>query len=269
MTEKPNGEPLSQLLVRREAFIRALAEKARDKRALAADLDTSRSTVDRVVRELVNAGLVEQRDGDYRVTLTGRCALEVFDRYERATHGVEGARDLLAMLPPDAPLDPVFLTGARVYTSSPDIPDSVLQQMFASIENADRVSGIAPVALAGQLRPYYDAATAGGTAVEMIIDTELLDRLLRSPDSRVVIAEQLEKETVDIYRTTVPFGFGLWVTESEAGIVIYTNTGVGGIARNDNDAAVSWATDVCESLREEADRVTLSTLGESLSDDTE
>ncbi|UVE50270.1 hypothetical protein KU306_15435 [Haloferax larsenii] len=269
MTGHPNGNSLSQLLVRRETFIRALAAQPRDKRTLAADLDTSRSTVDRVVRECVNAGIVEQDGGVYELTLTGQCALEVFDRFERATRGVEDAHDLLAMLPADAPLDPVFLSGADVYTSTPELPDSVLQRLFESIENAGHLCGVAPVALAGQLRPYYEAATAGGTTVEMVIDTELFDRLLATPDSRAVIAEQLENDAVDIYRTPVPFGFGLWVTERDAGIVVYTDTGVGGIARNDHEGALAWATDLFESLRADATEVTLSSLGELTPDDAE
>ncbi|MFC7128277.1 helix-turn-helix transcriptional regulator [Haloferax chudinovii] len=251
---------LSRLLVRRSSFVRALAERPRDKRGLAADLDTSRSTVDRVVRDLLDAGFVERADGRYRLTCVGRCALGAYDECLDSLRGVQAARDLLSMLPTDAPLDPAFLAGASVHTSTPDIPDSAIRELFSSVESAERVYGVAPVALVGQLRPFYETATEGGTVVEMIIADELLDRLAAAPDSHAVITDQLRHESVTLYRGEAPFRFGLWVTESEAGVVVYTDTGVGGVARNDTEAAVEWATEQFEALRENAERLTLDSL---------
>ncbi|KAB1187990.1 MULTISPECIES: winged helix-turn-helix domain-containing protein [Haloferax] len=263
------GEELLDLLVHRSRFVEALAERPRDKRTLAEDLDTSRSTVDRVLRDLQRVGFVRKQQGDYELTVVGRCALESFERYERAIHGVSNAQDLLRMLPRDAPLDPALFAGARVFTSSPDIPDGVIQELFTSVEEGERLYGIAPVAITGQLEPFYDAATAGGTEVEMIVANELLRKLLDAPRSRAVMVEQLQKDAVNIYRAEIPFGFGLWAVDDEAGIVVYTDTGVGGLALNDDPEAISWVTDCFASLQDDAELVTLSSIGEQRSDDTE
>ncbi|ELZ91043.1 helix-turn-helix transcriptional regulator [Haloferax sulfurifontis] len=260
MIRDETSAQLSRLLVRRSSFVRALAERPRDKRGLADDLDASRSTVDRVVRDLLDAGLVERADGLYRLTCVGRCALGAYDECLDSLRGVKAAQDLLSMLPTDAPLDPAFLAGASVHTSTPDIPDSAIRELFSSVESAERVYGVAPVALVGQLRPFYETATEGGTVVEMIIADELFDRLAAAPDSHAVILDQLRHDSVTLYRAEVPFRFGLWVTESEAGIVVYTDTGVGGVARNDTEAAVEWATEQFEALRENAERLTLDSL---------
>ncbi|MCO8267609.1 hypothetical protein NKF06_13695 [Haloferax sp. AB510] len=266
MNRDETSAQLSRLLMRRSSFVRSLAERPRDKRGLADDLDTSRSTVDRVVRELLDAGLAERVEGRYQLTSVGRCALGAYDECLDSLRGVHAARDLLSMLPADAPLDPAFLTGATVHTSTPNIPDSAIQELFSSIEHAERVYGVAPVALVGQLRPFYETATAGGTVVEMIIADELFDRLVAAPSSRTVIEDQLRHESVTLYRGSVPFRFGLWVTESEAGIVVYTDTGVGGVARNDTKAAVEWANEQFETLRENAERLTLDSLDEVTDD---
>ncbi|MGB9955931.1 helix-turn-helix transcriptional regulator [Haloferax prahovense] len=266
MNRDETSAQLSRLLMRRSSFVRSLAERPRDKRGLADDLDTSRSTVDRVVRELLDAGIAERSDGQYRLTCVGRRALDAYDECLDSLRGVHAARDLLSMLPADAPLDPAFLTGATVHTSTPNIPDSAIQELFSSIEHAERVYGVAPVALVGQLRPFYETATAGGTVVEMIIADELFDRLVAAPSSRTVIEDQLRHESVTLYRGSVPFRFGLWVTESEAGIVVYTDTGVGGVARNDTKAAVEWANEQFETLRENAERLTLDSLDEVTDD---
>ncbi|POG56558.1 helix-turn-helix transcriptional regulator [Haloferax marisrubri] len=263
MNRDETSAQLSRLLVRRSSFVRSLAERPRDKRELADDLDTSRSTVDRVVRDLLDAGVVERVEGRYQLTCVGRCALGAYDECLDSLRGVHAGRDLLSMLPADAPLELAFLTGATVHTSSPNIPDSAIRELFSSIESAEHVYGVAPVALVGQLRPFYETATAGGTVVEMIIDDELFDRLVAVPTSRAVIVDQIRHESVTLYRGKVPFRFGLWATESEAGVVVYTDTGVGGVARNDTEDAVEWANGQFETLRENAERLTLDSLDEA------
>lgn len=257
-----DGDELVSLLVERADFFEALADGPHDKRTLADELDTSRSTVDRVLRTFVNTGIVHRRDSGYELTLPGRCALDAFDRYERTIEGLSDAQELLSMLPSDAPIDPVFLVGADVYTSTPDIPDGVIQQLFASVSDSEYFAGVAPVALVGQLRGFTDAANRGGTAVEMVIEDDLFEKLLDVPDSREVIVGQLRRESANLYRTDIPFGFGLWITDDEAGIVVYTDTGVGGLALNDDPDAVAWATTLFESVREDAELVTLASIGE-------
>ncbi|KAB1198675.1 MULTISPECIES: winged helix-turn-helix domain-containing protein [Haloferax] len=261
------GAELLGLLVERANFLEVLADGPYDKRALADILGTSRSTVDRVIRTLVNAGVVHQRDNGYELTLSGRCALDAYERYEQTVRGLTNAQKLLSMLPSDAPLDPVVLSGARVYTSSPDIPDAVIEQLFASIQDSETLYGIAPVAIEGQLEAFYDAATAGGTAVEMLVANELNEKLLDSPRSRSVIIENLQKDEVNVYRGEIPFGFGLWATDDEAGIVVYTDTGVGGVATNDNEEAISWVVDTFESLQSESEAVTLESVLDEYPDD--
>lgn len=268
MSKKYESEDLLRLLLRRSALLRALASESRDKRVLAEDLDISRSTVDRALRELTTAQFVTYRDGVYTITLTGQCVLDAFDNCKETFNGVMDAQELLMMLPADAPVAPAFLRDASIYTSTPDIPDGVINELFESVEQADYLYGIAPVALAGQLRAFYDAANAGGTYVEMIIDDELFDNLLRSPDSRQVMVDAIRRERTNIYLADIPFGYGLWAVDDEAGMVVYTDTGVGGIALNDTDEAVSWAKSKFGELHDDSNLMTLSSIGEESSGDS-
>ncbi|WP_416840897.1 helix-turn-helix transcriptional regulator [Haloferax sp. DFSO52] len=264
-----HGEELLSLLITRAGFLSVLAEDGpQDKRSLADTLESSRSTIDRVLRTLVDTQLVTKRNGRYELTLSGRCALEAFERYEQTVRGLADAQELLSMLPADAPLDPVMLSGAAVHTSSPDIPDAVVEQLFTSIQDSETLYGIAPVAIEGQLEAFYDAATAGGTAVEMLVADELTEKLLESPRSREVIIENIQKDEVNVYRGDIPFGFGLWATDDEAGIIVYTDTGVGGVATNENEAAISWVVELFESLQAESNVLTLESILEKYPDET-
>ncbi|WP_411963969.1 helix-turn-helix transcriptional regulator [Haloferax sp. YSMS24] len=263
-----DGEELVSLLVERADFFEALADGPHDKRTLADELDTSRSTVDRVLRTFVNTGVARQSERGYELTLSGQCSLDAFDRYKRTVRGLTNAQGLLSMLPSDAPIDPVFFVGADVFTSSPDIPDAVIEQLFTSIQNSEVLYGIAPVAIEGQLEAFYDAATAGGTAVEMLVGDKLTEKLLESPRSRAVIIENIQKDEVNVYRGDIPFGFGLWATDGEAGIVVYTDTGVGGVATNDNEEAISWVVESFESLQSASNVLTLESILEDYPDET-
>ncbi|MFC7202171.1 helix-turn-helix transcriptional regulator [Haloferax namakaokahaiae] len=211
----------------------------------------------------MSAQFVTYQDHTYELTLTGKCALSVYSEFEEKIEGVIGAQPLLSMLPADASIDPLFLADAEIHTSSPEIPDSVINELFESIEHSDELYGIAPVAIVGQLEAFYDAATAGGTQVEMIIDEQLFERLLQAPDSRQVMVESVRRERTNIYTASIPFGYGLWAGDDEAGVVVYTDTGIGGIALNDSDKAISWAKSMFDALNEDATLMTLSDIGEA------
>ncbi|WP_410766989.1 hypothetical protein [Haloferax sp. DFSO60] len=205
---------------------------------------------------------VNYRSGGYEVTLVGQCALTMYNNCEKTLKGVMNARELLSMLPPDASIDPVFFAEASIYTSTPEIPDGVINQLFESVEVSGEMYGIAPVALAGQMKAFYDAATAGGTQVEMIIDESLFDNLLRSPDTRQVMVNSIRREKTNIHLTDIPYGYGLWATDDEAGIVVYTDTGVGGIALNDTPESIAWVRSEFDKLLENSTLATLASIGE-------
>lgn len=237
------GRRVEDVALSRESLLRAAALEPRTKRELTAAVDSSRSTVDRGVRELLDAGLVARRDGRYEATIAGECALEAVESFHRRMEEVGGAVDVLNHLPADTPLDSTFLDGADVHATTPEMPDGVLQRLFDSVEEASSLRGVAPTALSGHLAGFYDAATAGGARIEMVVDDDVLDRLVAVPQTRDVLRDQLRNDRVTISRADVPFTFGLWITETEAGVVVYTDTGVRGIIVNDGDEAYSWAED--------------------------
>ncbi|ELZ32801.1 hypothetical protein C474_05995 [Halogeometricum pallidum JCM 14848] len=250
------GQSLEAVVTNREPMLRALVQGPLTKPELTEAVDSSRSTIDRAVRELVDAGLVRRADGRYEATLAGRSALDAVEAFHDRMRGVESAAGVLSHLGPDAPIDSDFLTGADVHVATPEMPDSVVQRLFDSVESATHLRGIAPVALSGHLRGFYEAARANDARVEMVINADVLDSLVATTSTRETLLAQLRDERVTILRGEVPFSFGLWLTETEAGVVVYSDTGVRGIIVNDTADACAWAETWFETLSTDARRLT-------------
>ncbi|QIB75148.1 hypothetical protein GL213_04655 [Halogeometricum borinquense] len=253
-----DGRRIEDIALSREQVLRAVVLEAHSKRELTEVVESSRSTVDRAIRELLDVGLVTQRDGRYEATLAGECALEAVEAFHERMQQVSSARGVLGCLPPDTPLDSAFLDGADVYTTMPEMPDGVIQRLFESIEGACHLRGVAPAVLSGHLKPFYDAAKASDADVEMVLDSDVLDQLIAEPSTRDIFLSQLTDDRITISRGDVPFSFGLWITETEVGVVVYTDTGIRGVIVNDTDTAYSWAERQFEELSADASEITMS-----------
>ncbi|WP_435062594.1 helix-turn-helix transcriptional regulator [Halobaculum sp. EA56] len=290
-TEDPAA--VADVLAKRRDLLAALRDGPARKRALVERLDIPRTTLDRGVRELTDAGLVERVDGGLRATGVGREALAAHDEYHGRLDGVLRARPLFEPLDPDAPLDRRFLAGAEISRPDPSAPDRVVDRLFESVRDAGTVRGIAPVALAGHLETFDRAATAGGAVPELVVTPDVFDHLVEVRGRR--LRESVAAGDTAVYRARVDVPFGVWIaeggaedggaadggdgaggsdragggdgTDAEAGVVVYTETGVGGVAVNDTARAVSWARERYAEARRGAERITADAVDEHLGGD--
>lgn len=249
---------LEDVVRTREPFLRSILESPKRKRDLIDDVDASRSTVDRAIRDLADSGLIERGEDGYEATLAGRTTLCAVERYHRRLREVEGGVDVLGQVPADVSIPDRFLDGAEIRRASPEVPDDVIRRMLDSVESAAEVRSVTPVVLSGYFGRFYEAATANGTTVEMLIDRQVVERLLGSPETREQFLETLADERVERRSTDVQFPYGLWVTEAEAGVVLYSDTGVRGVIVNDAEDAIEWATTKFERLAEGAEPIEIS-----------
>ncbi|MFC6716634.1 hypothetical protein ACFQGT_01985 [Natrialbaceae archaeon GCM10025810] len=130
-------EPLSH----RRDLLERLLEGPATKPVLVDDLDCFRSTVDRAVRELEDLGFVAREGGTHRITAAGRLAVDQYRDCVGALESVEAATDLLAYVPPDAPLSLSMLEGARTWTPQPHAPNEAFEEIEHRLPDADRLRG--------------------------------------------------------------------------------------------------------------------------------
>ncbi|ELY87341.1 hypothetical protein C483_18668 [Natrialba hulunbeirensis JCM 10989] len=113
---------LLAIVRRRASLLRRLATDPARPSALAAELELSRSTIDRGLSELQRAALIERATVDgqcqYRLTVAGDLALSSFEQLSDRLAQATRRSELLAELPPSAELSWQVLDGATAVTAA-------------------------------------------------------------------------------------------------------------------------------------------------------
>ncbi|WP_192498485.1 helix-turn-helix transcriptional regulator [Halorussus halophilus] len=251
---RPPLADLQKWLQTRSHFLHYL-RTPRQKSELGRELDESRSTIDRALRELERAGFVERTRDGYRTTLVGKLALAEYDRYSERLLGLAELRTALADLPPDTPLDAALLEDASVSVPtqhSPQEPVSKLESILSDVTDA-RVfaSAIIP-----RYVDIYGRRLRAGMDATFLFATEVTEWLLerRSEEFRSLL--QVPGVTVGEVSETLPFSLVLFEhadsdgtpTES-VGVMLYDDGAILGFVHNDTAPAVAWGESLFARLR--------------------
>lgn len=155
------GEAI-EVLVRRTDVLRELDATPTEQRTLPARLDTSRSTVDRALRELETFGWVTRTSDGYIRTLAGRLAVAAYTEFEAANNTLATASPALNHLDPET-----------------DIPVAVLR----TADNVAVASNTTPRERLDIIRSYIEDATALHGALPELLDDRLLEPLTEATPS--------------------------------------------------------------------------------------
>ena len=251
---------LVSLLDRRADVLDRLADGPTEKRDLVHDLQVSRSTVDRAVRELEAHSLVERSDGDVRITLLGRLALAAHVRYRREVATLDRYGDVLEHLDSSAPLPPWVLVGADLHRPEPPRVTYPKERSRSELEDVGRIRGLTK-AITDPLKLdlLRDRLLNGDVDAQFVVTTDVLEHLREKRGEELVRA--IGNGGLTLYeRESLPFG--LIVTDPETPdatvlISIYQNGQLAGTLRNRRTAVVDWALALVETIREDADRLKL------------
>ncbi|MFB6194090.1 MAG: tetratricopeptide repeat protein [Halobaculum sp.] len=248
-------EERMRLVRDRDGLITELAEEPLDPRTLEDRVDASRATINRALRELVEAGLVAEEGGEYGLTAGGRLAHDHYREYRRQWEGIDTAAALLSRLPADAPVSRALTDGCRVVESPAETPYLPEQRLVETLRSADRCRLVLPAVTDPTLiRELYEHVVTEGNAAEFVVDDSLRDRLFEEFPRR--IERMCETEGFELAVGEVPT-VGLLCTETDDGwtvtVVVYgTDGGVIGSIYNDTPAAVEWGRELFERVRDDA-----------------
>lgn len=274
MAENGNGSPegrgeterdttasvgeLLEVVARREDFLSELRDGPLYKRDLIDALDTSRSTVDRAMRELTDAGFAERVDEGFVATPTGALAVERYHEYTADVADVFGASEALEPLPPGRCPSTSMIAGADIRLASVPRPYRALDPVREAIGDTDHLQAVLPnIADSEHLRRYRDRAVEAGATVELVCAPELYDALReRFPE---LLRELVVEGDARIYTGEVP-PYATLVAESDGdattSVVVYSDPGsVHAALHNDTAAAVRWARAAFERHRADGDEV--------------
>ncbi|WP_281196108.1 winged helix-turn-helix domain-containing protein [Halorubrum sp. F4] len=250
----PDGHALRDVLYKRAAVFRCLADAPASKPELVERLSSSRSTVDRAIDDLADVDCVESRNGTYSLTAAGRFALAEHDRYAATTETIEAGSSLLNGLPEGTTLPSVFLEDATVTVADPHVPSGASTASSELLERATAMRGLAPTVLKSDVFIIDRELDREALDVTVVAEPAVVEALGELSDTPV--ATLLARDSFDLYRSPESLPYALWVMETpegdHAGITFRATGDVTGMMTNDSPEAVEWANAELASYRERA-----------------
>lgn len=248
MTKPPVSE-LLVLLAHRGALLDRLHDGVHDRRTLVTELDVSRSTVNRGIRDLQEAGLVDDRPDGFALTRYGRFSLDV---YRTADQLVE-AEPLLDRLPENVPLGTI--RDAEIVFSEHPVPQRPLEDILGLIDDATDVVALAPVVIPALVESTIERVQAGELTATVVVDETVLEGLWN--ERAEVMDAGLNTDGYTLLATEREISFGLLVADDRlASIGVHDDSGrLLGILLNHDRATVEWALDTFETYRRSAEEV--------------
>ena len=254
------GAAIREATRKRAGVLAAVAAGTARKPALVDALDVSRSTVDRAVDDLTEAGLAVDDGGAVAPTAAGRLALSARREYEGLTGALGEAAPLLASTAEDAPLDRALFAGADVAIADPQAPEAALTPAVEALAEADRLEGLAPVVKSNYASLVYERVRERGLSGELVVGRETLDSAssVAASGGYDDLAAVFSAEPVTLLTTDEALPYALWIARVEdgtdtAGVTVHDGGAIVGVVANDDPAAVEWAEGVYAGYRDGAE----------------
>ncbi|WP_135821149.1 helix-turn-helix transcriptional regulator [Halostella litorea] len=235
----------------------SLREEPKDKRALEADLDVSRSTVDRALRELETAGLVDRDGGRYLPTATGRLLVREYRRFESTAAAVARLEPFLKWVPEgELDLDPRWLTDVELRTPREGDPYAMINRHVEAIAECDRFDGMLPLVGLHAHETTYERVVEDGATVDVVLSRTALETMRTEP-YRPKARELLAHDRYDVAVTDEPVPYFLGVFDGEHVQVGVDEDGEPrALAEADSARVVEWAEGKLRDVRAAATPVT-------------
>ena len=239
----PHPGGFLSVMDRRSDLLRLLGARALTKPELEDELDVSRSTIDRGLRDLEAKALVERTPDGYRQSLCGRLALSEYDRFTGRIEGLCESSELLEGLDRETDISPTMLEGAEVVSADRTEPHRPLEVLYGLVDRAESVQGFAPAVHPQQVETYRRRVTDHGMTADLVVTADVVERLVASyaDDFEAVV----DTAAVRFRQTDKQLPYSLTVAETDtsavAAVMVYASEGIRGCIHNDAPEAVTWA----------------------------
>lgn len=252
-------EEFVDLVGKRIEFLDLLRDEPLWKRDIIERLDASRSTVNRAIKSLEDADLVERTGDGYATSAVGKLALERCRSYRAEAGDLAAASDALASLPPNCDLDVPVVAGSEPAVAAGPAPYRPTEQLHEAVVAADEYHAVLPALDdARHLRLLYEhVVTHGGTA-DVVVSPDLRDTLRSEFPQRMARMAGTDRFRVRVGEVP-PYGLVRTATDDDVTVwlvVFGENDAVSGVLRNEMASAVAWADEQFDDARDDAVDVT-------------
>lgn len=217
-------------------------------------IDRSRRTIMRVLAEFEELGFVEQEGECWKLTVSGRSALDIYHNQKKTWGTLFSSAELLSLLPHDTPIGCDMMDGMDVVTGLEAAPHAAFAPVEEAVKEADYVQGFSPIVVERYVSLMYDQIVKHPTRVELVLPKEVIYATIDQYAAEW--KDSLASRDSVIWRMKEGPDFGLIITDqSEVYVGIYQDGILAGTLRNDTEKAVAWAQRVFEDRLSDGIRV--------------
>lgn len=205
---------ICSVVLKRWDVIDRLRDGPKDKRALVGDIDCSRSTVDRAIRELESMGIVEYRDGEYTVTPIGETIAGGLEEVMEAVETRLELEPFLEWIPEeefDLALD--HLSGAELWVPEPGDPWAMVNRHVVVLEEANDIRCVLPLTGLHAHEAVYEQVVDGGGRAELIVTPDVARTFRTDPAYADMTAELAATGRYRVFRYDDPIPYFVGVID--------------------------------------------------------
>jgi len=237
----------------RVAVFETLVEAPQSRDEIREQVDASRVTVARILRDLKARGWIEHSGQGYTVTPRGEWVCDKFTRLVDEMEAERRLREPLQWLPTDVvTFDVQRLRDAEIILLDGIDATALVRRIIEFHRSGERVRGVARSAAPILIENQWELTVHGDTQIELVLTPEALDVIRNHPRSAQQFREMLDAENArySIYEE-IPISVG--IVDGAVGINLIDEQGVlkGGLVTED-EVVHTWAVDLFEDCRDEA-----------------
>jgi predicted transcriptional regulator len=237
----------------RVAVFERLVDGSRDRDELIDQVDASRVTIARILRELEARQWITRSGQEYTVTPLGAWVYDEFTRLVDEMEAENRLREAMQWLPPDLlTFDVRCLRDAELILVDETDATVLVRRIVEFHRSGDRIRAITRESAPAFIENQWELTVQGETHVELVITPEILETIREHQPMARRFREMLNQENAHYFvDEDIPLSVG--IVNGNVGINLTDERGTlkGGL-KTDNETVHAWAVDLFETRREQA-----------------
>jgi len=237
----------------RVAVLERFVDGSRNRDELTDQVDASRVTIARILRELEAREWITRSGQEYTVTPLGEWIYEEFARMVDEMEAEHRVREAMQWFPTDLlTFDIRCLRDAELVLVDETDVTALTRRIVEFHRSGDRIRGIARESAPAFIENQWELTVQGDTHVELVITPEIVETIRDHQPTARRFREMLNQENAHYFvYEDIPVSVG--IVDGTVGINLTDEQGTlkGGL-KTDNETIHTWAVDLFETYQKEA-----------------
>lgn len=247
----------------RVAVFEALVEAPRSREELLDQVDASRVTISRILREFERRDWIEHSGQAITVTPLGEWVCDEFTRLHDEMAAERRLRWALQWFPFDQlTFDVRCLRDAEIIVQEESDATALIRRIVEFHRSGERLRAITRGAAPVFIENQWELTVQGDTQVDLVLTPDAVNAILDHSTAAEQFQEMLAVENAD-YSVNPDIPLSVGIVDDSVGINLTDDDGVlkGGLV-SENETVYDWAVDLFESCRENAEPLDPDTIAE-------